>query len=332
MDHDLRAQDIANAKQALGLEIEGLEALRVPLDGELGAQLSAAVDLLHHSSGRLIVTGIGKSGHIGRKLAATFASTGTMAHFVHPADASHGDLGMIRSEDVVLALSWSGESAELSDIVAYTRRFHVPLIAFTSEAKSALAGAADIVLILPQVAEACPNGLAPTTSTTLQLVLGDLLAICLLKRRNFSAQDFHQFHPGGRLGMRLKTVQELMHRGTEIPLVPVTSTLMQAIFEMTSKRFGVTGIVDQNDRLVGVISDGDLRRAMEKTDRVKGSIERPAADVMSQNPKTIAPDALAEQALARLNQESITCLFILDDEGRPTGLITVHDLLRAGIL
>jgi len=331
MDHDLRTQDIANAKQALGLEIEGLNALRAPLDGELGAQLSAAVDLLHHSSGRLIVTGIGKSGHIGRKLAATFASTGTMAHFVHPADASHGDLGMIRSEDVVLALSWSGESAELSDIVAYTRRFHVPLIALTSEAKSALAGAADIALILPQVAEACPNGLAPTTSTTLQLVLGDMLAICLLKRRNFSAQDFHQFHPGGRLGVRLKTVQELMHRGAEIPLVPVTSTLMQAIFEMTSKRFGVTGIIDQDGRLVGVISDGDLRRAMEQG-MGKASVERPAADVMSQNPKTIAPDALAEQALARLNQESITCLFILDDEGRPAGLITVHDLLRAGIL
>jgi arabinose-5-phosphate isomerase len=319
-------QDVQNAVLVLAAERDALDLLRGGLDGELGIRLSQAVDVLACLKGRLIVTGIGKSGHIGRKLAATFASTGTPAHFVHPADASHGDLGMIGSEDVVMALSWSGESAELFDIVAYTRRYRVPLIAITSRADSALGMAADIALILPDVPEACPNGLAPTTSTTAQLVLGDALAICLLSRRHFSPQDFMQFHPGGRLGARLRQVRDLMHKLPDVPLVPSECSLTSAILEMTSKRFGVTGVVDDAGKLAGVISDGDLRRAFEK-----GFYDRPAADVMSRNPRVIAPEALAQQALGRLNAERITSLFILDDDGKPTGIITVHDLLQAGI-
>jgi arabinose-5-phosphate isomerase len=321
-----RSRDIATALKAVAVEIEGIEAIRAALTGELGNRLSEAVDLLLHLSGNLIVTGMGKSGHIGRKIAATLASTGTPAHFVHPADASHGDLGVIRKDDAVMALSWSGETAELSDIVAYTRRYHVPLIAITSRARSALGRAADVALVLPQVPEACPNGLAPTTSTTAQIVLGDALAICLLSRRNFTSQDFGQFHPGGKLGARLRTVRDLMHAGPDVPLVPLDCMLKTAIFEMTSKRLGVTGVVDTDGRLVGVVSDGDLRRAFET-----GFDDRPASEVMGRNPRTIAPDALAEQALARLNAERITSLFVIEN-GLPTGIITVHDLLRAGIV
>ncbi len=322
---ETRAQDVRNALRVTALELDGLAALRAALEGDLGLRLSQVVDLLHHSSGRLIITGMGKSGHIGRKLAATFASTGMPAHFVHPADASHGDLGIIRGEDVVMALSWSGESAELSDIVAYTRRYHVPLIAITARADSALGRAADIVLILPEMPEACPHGLAPTTSTTAELVLGDALAICLLSRRNFTSQDFRQLHPCGTLGVRLRQVRDLMHAGKDVPLVPRDSLLTAAIFEMTSKRFGVTGIVDEKGALIGVLSDGDLRRAFEA-----GFYDRPATDVMSRDPKTIAPEALAEQALGRLNALRITCLFVIED-GKPTGIITVHDLLQAGV-
>jgi arabinose-5-phosphate isomerase len=319
------AQDLQNAKRALALELGGLAALQNSLDADLGVQLSRVIDLLYRSSGRLIVTGIGKSGHIGRKLAATFASTGTSAHFVHPADASHGDLGMIRNEDVVMALSWSGESSELSDIVAYTRRYSVPLVAVTACAQSTLSAAADIALILPDVSEACPNGLAPTTSTTMQLVLGDMLAICLLQRRHFSPRDFRQFHPGGKLAARLRQVRELMHGAPDIPLVGQECLLSQAIYEMTAKGFGVTGVTDAADKLIGVVTDGDLRRALEG-----GFYDRPAREVMSRSPRTIAAGVLAEQALSRLNQEKITSLFVIED-GKPIGIITVHDLLRAGI-
>lgn len=322
---EMRAQDVQNALRVTAMELDGLAALRHALEGELGLRLSQVVDFLYRSSGRLIITGMGKSGHIGRKLAATFASTGMPAHFVHPADASHGDLGIIRDEDIVMALSWSGKSAELSDIVAYTRRYHVPLIAITSQAESALGRAADIALILPEMPEACPHGLAPTTSTTAELVLGDALAICLLSRRNFTSQDFRQLHPGGTLGVRLRQVRDLMHGGQDVPLVPQDSLLTAAIFEMTSKRFGVTGIVDAAGTLVGVLSDGDLRRAFEA-----GFYDRPAAEVMSRDPKTIAPEALAEQALGRLNALRITCLFVIEN-GKPTGIITVHDLLQAGV-
>jgi arabinose-5-phosphate isomerase len=318
--------DAESAFRAVSIEIEGLEAVREALKGELGVRLSQAVDLLLRSSGVLIVTGMGKSGHIGRKLAATLASTGTPAHFVHPADASHGDLGVVRREDAVLALSWSGETAELSDIIAYTRRHSVPLIAITSRAESALGRAADIALVLPVVPEACPNGLAPTTSTTAQLVLGDVLAICLLSRRNFTSEDFGQFHPGGKLGARLRTVRDLMRTEAAIPLVPADSTLKNAIFEMTSKRLGITGIIDPQGTLIGVISDGDLRRSLET-----GFTDRPTSEVMSRNPRTIVSDALAEHALARMNAERITSLFIVEDS-RPVGIITVHDLLMAGVI
>jgi arabinose-5-phosphate isomerase len=321
-----RAGDIENAIRAVSIETDGLNAVREALSGELGARLSQAVEILYRSTGILIVTGMGKSGHIGRKLAATLASTGTPAHFVHPADASHGDLGVVRRDDAVLALSWSGESAELSDIIAYTRRHSVPLIAITSRAESALGRAADVALVLPKVPEACPNGLAPTTSTTAQLVLGDALAVCLLSRRNFTSRDFGQFHPGGKLGAKLRTVRELMRGGADVPLVSSDSTLKNAIFEMTSKRLGITGITDAAGMLIGVISDGDLRRSFES-----GFTDRPASEIMSRNPRTIAHDALAEHALARMNAERITSLFILE-AGLPTGIITVHDLLLAGVI
>jgi arabinose-5-phosphate isomerase len=326
ISNDTQANDVENAIRAVSIEAEGLAALREALGGELGARLSRAVDILYRSNGVLIVTGMGKSGHIGRKLAATLASTGTPSHFVHPADASHGDLGVVRREDAVLALSWSGESAELSDIIAYTRRNSVPLIAITSRAESALGRAADVALVLPRVTEACPNGLAPTTSTTAQLVLGDALAVCLLSRRNFTSQDFGQFHPGGKLGAKLRSVKELMRTGADVPLVPIDSTLKHAIFEMTSKRLGITGIVDRAGTLIGVVSDGDLRRSFDN-----GFTDRPAAEIMSRNPRTIAADALAEHALARMNAERITSLFIVRD-GAPVGIITVHDLLLAGVV
>jgi arabinose-5-phosphate isomerase len=322
---EAHALDVENAFRAVSIEIQGLEAVRAALAGELGVRLSEAVELLYGLRGVLIVTGMGKSGYIGRKLAATLASTGTPAHFVHPADASHGDLGVIRRDDAVLALSWSGETDELFDIIAYTRRHMVPLIAITARADSALGRAADIVMVLPLVTEACPNGLAPTTSTTAQLVLGDVMAVCLLSRRNFTSQDFGQFHPGGKLGARLRTVRELMRVGPDVPLVPGDSTLKNAIFEMTSKRLGITGIVDEAGILIGVISDGDLRRSLES-----GFTDRPTSEVMSHSPRTIADDALAEHALARMNAERITSLFIVDD-GRPTGIVTVHDLLLAGV-
>ena len=317
-------RDIEVATRALSIEMEGLQAVSNALKHNLGGCLSQAVEILLRLSGTLIVTGMGKSGHIGRKIAATLASTGTPAHFVHPADASHGDLGAVRKDDAVLALSWSGETAELSDIVAYTRRFGVPLIAITSRARSALGRAADVVLVLPQVPEACPNGLAPTTSTTAQLVIGDALAICLLSRRNFTSEDFGQFHPGGKLGSRLRQVRELMHTGSDIPLISSESTLSAAIFEMTSKRLGITGIIDNEGHLVGVFSDGDLRRAMKEAFR-----DHPITDVMSRNPRTISPDALAEQAMAQLNANQITSFFVLEDD-KPVGIITIHDLLRAG--
>jgi arabinose-5-phosphate isomerase len=320
------AQDIAVALKAMTDEIDGLEAMRAALGGPLGAHVSAAVDLLHRATGRVIVTGMGKSGHIGRKLAATFASTGTPAHYVHPADASHGDLGMIRSEDVVVALSWSGETSELSDIVVYTRRYDVPLIAMTSNAASALGRAADVTLVLPRVTEACPNGLAPTTSTTAQLVLGDALAICLLSRRNFTSEDFGQFHPGGKLGARLRHVVDFMHTGEAIPTVAVSETLAAAIVEMTSKRLGLTAVVDAAGRLVGVVSDGDIRRALEV-----GFRDRPVVEVMSRNPKIIGAQALAEQALAFMNANKITSLFVKDGE-HLIGVVTVHDLLKAGVV
>ena len=266
----LRSGDIASALRTLRVEAEGLQAVGRALGGELGERLSDAIALIVGRQGRVIVTGMGKSGHVGRKIAATFASTGTATMFLHPAEASHGDLGMIRPEDLVLALSWSGETAELSDVVAYTRRFSVPLVAITSRAGSSLGAAADIALVLPSVVEACPNGLAPTSSTTAQLALGDALAICLLERRGFSPEDFRGYHPGGKLGSRLKRVRDLMHGVEAVPAVGIGSSLSGAICAMTSGRFGLAGVTDEAGRLVGVMTDGDLRRC------VRGGVLRPA--------------------------------------------------------
>ncbi len=320
------AKDVASALSTVACETSGLEALRDSLRGDLGERFSKAVSLLAASTGRVIVTGVGKSGHIARKIAATLASTGKPAHFVHPSDASHGDLGMIRPEDVVIALSWSGETSELADLIAYTRRFAVPLIGSTARAESALAQAADVAMVLPRSAEACPDSLAPTTSTTMQLALGDALAVALLNRRGFSSDEFRDFHPGGRLGSRLQRVRELMHTGDEVPTVSEDATLAAAIVRMTSGRFGITGVVDAAGKLVGVITDGDLRRAFSR-----GFQECPAHEVMGRHPRTIAPDELASAALARMNAESITSLFAVED-GRATGILHIHDLLRAGLV
>jgi arabinose-5-phosphate isomerase len=315
-----------SAVDTIACEIRGLEALREAFGGPLGAAFERAVEVLTDAPGRVIVTGVGKSGHIARKIAATLASTGKPAHFVHPSDASHGDLGMVRTDDVVLALSWSGETAELSDIVAYTRRFGVRLIASTGSAQSTLARAADIVLAMPTCVEACSDLLAPTTSTTMQLALGDALAVALLKRGSFSADDFRTLHPGGRLGARLLRVSALMHTGDELPLIAEDASLEEAIVRMTGGRFGMTGVVSTEGTLVGVITDGDLRRAF-----TRGFHDRPATEVMGRSPRTIAPDELAQAALARMNAESITSLFVLDN-GRVIGVLHVHDLLRAGLV
>jgi len=263
---------------------------------------------------------------VGRKIAATLASTGTPTYFVHPAEASHGDLGMIQEQDVVLALSWSGEAPELSDIIAYTRRFKVPLIAITSRGASALGKAADLPLILPAMPEACPNGLAPTTSTTMQLAMGDALAVALLSLRGFTAQDFRRFHPGGKLGAQLRSARDLMHTGLAVPTVPDTATLSAAIMEMTGKRFGITAVVDGEGRLVGLITDGDLRRAFEGG----GFTDRPVREVMTRSPRIIGPEMLAPQILAELNSAAITALFVVEDR-RPVGVLNIHDLLRAGV-
>jgi len=313
------------ARRTLSLEAEGLVALRTALDGELGAAFERAVTAIGEASGRVIVTGMGKSGHVGRKIAATLASTGTPAYFVHPAEASHGDLGMIGDNDVVVALSWSGEAPELADLIAYTRRWGVTLIAITSRAGSALGAAASIPLILPTMPEACPNGLAPTTSTTMQMAMGDALAVTLLSRRGFSAQDFRRFHPGGKLGSQLRKVRDVMHGGEAVPIVPENATLSRAIMEMTGKRFGITAVVDAEGRLVGAVTDGDLRRAFQA-----GFKDGPVRDAMSRNPRTIGPEALAEEALAVMNERRITSLFVLEQD-RPAGILHLHDLLRIGV-
>ncbi|HEY8614358.1 MAG TPA: KpsF/GutQ family sugar-phosphate isomerase [Roseomonas sp.] len=319
------ASALDDARRTLRLEAGGLDALRTALDGALGKAFEQAVSVIGDAGGRVIVTGMGKSGHVGRKIAATLASTGTPAYFVHPAEASHGDLGMIGDDDVVLALSWSGEAPELADVIAYARRWGITLIAITSRATSALGSAADIPLILPVMPEACPNGLAPTTSTTMQVAMGDALAVALLSRRGFSAQDFRRFHPGGKLGSQLRKVRDVMHTGAEVPTVPEDATLSRSIMEMTGKRFGTTAVVDGEGYLVGVVTDGDLRRAFQA-----GFVDGPVREAMSRQPRTIGPDALAEEALHLMNERRITSLFVLE-HGRPAGILHLHDLLRIGV-
>jgi arabinose-5-phosphate isomerase len=268
---------------------------------------------------------MGKSGHVGRKIAATFASTGTPAYFVHPGEASHGDLGMITRDDVIMALSWSGETVELKDLIDYSRRFRAGLIAVTAHAESTLAQAADVVLLLPQAREACPHNLAPTTSSLMQLALGDALAVALLESRGFTALDFRGLHPGGRLGAKLKFIRDVMHTGAALPLRPPASAMADAIVEMTSKGFGCVGIADRDGQLTGIITDGDLRRHMRPE-----LINQRVDDVMTRGPNTVRPDQLASEALEFLNAMKRTVLFVVDGT-RPVGLLHMHDLLRAGV-
>ena len=315
-------RDLAVGRRVIGAEITGLERL----SRSLGASFGRALDLCAAARHRLIVTGIGKSGHVARKIAATLASTGTPAQFVHPAEASHGDLGMIGIEDAVLALSNSGESAELADIIAYSRRFKIPLVAITAGRQSALAEAADVVLLLPHAAEACPMGLAPTTSTTMMLALGDALAIALLERKGFSTAEFQLFHPGGRLGRRLLRVGDIMHTGDSVPLVGPAAAMSEAILVMTAKSFGCVGVRDADGRLSGVITDGDLRRHMD--DRL---LTRRVGEVMHRSPKTVTAAQLAAEALGLMNRFAITSLFVVDDDRRPAGFLHMHDCLRAGV-
>jgi arabinose-5-phosphate isomerase len=277
------------------------------------------------AKGRVIVSGIGKSGHVGQKIAATFASTGTPAFFVHPSEASHGDLGMIRPDDVVLAISWSGETVELKNIITYSRRFAVPLISITSRGDSALGKASDTVLQLPRAKEACPHGLAPTTSTTMQLALGDALAIALLEAKGFTAHDFKVFHPGGSLGASLKYVGDVMHKGDLLPIVRDSDMMSDALLVMTAKSFGCLGIVDADGRLAGIITDGDLRRHMGES-----LLKARTVDIMTRTPKTVQPTMLAAEALEIINASRITALFVVE-RGRPVGIVHVHDLLRAGL-
>jgi arabinose-5-phosphate isomerase len=314
-----------SAVRTLELECEGLQALRGALEAQLGDAFGRAVAMLAAAKGRIIVTGIGKSGHVGQKIAATFASTGSPAFFVHPSEASHGDLGMITRDDVIVAISWSGESVELGNILTYSRRFKVPLIAITAGAESALGKQSDVVLELPRAKEACPHGLAPTTSTTMQLALGDCLAIALLEHKGFTAHDFKVFHPGGSLGAALKFVADVMHTGDLLPLVPEDMPMSAALVTMTQKSFGCLGVVDAKGKLAGVITDGDLRRHMGAD-----LLTARTADIMTKKPKVVAPEMLASAALELLNASRITALFVVD-KGKPVGILHVHDLLRAGV-
>jgi len=313
--------------RTLRLEREGIAAIEAAMAdaSTLGGAFDAAVALIAAAAGRTIVTGMGKSGHVARKIAATMASTGTPAYFVHPGEASHGDLGMIRSDDVILALSWSGETAELADITTYSRRFNIPLVAITSGADSALGREADVCLCLPKSEEACPNGLAPTTSTTMQLAIGDALAVALLEAKGFTAQDFRRFHPGGKLGARLTFVRDVMHIGDKLPLVSAGALMSEAMVEISAKGFGCVGVLDPMGKLAGIVTDGDLRRHM-RPDLMSAKV----IDVMTASPKVGAPDLLAVEALQNLNSRKIAALFIVDGDERPVGIVHLHDLLRIG--
>jgi arabinose-5-phosphate isomerase len=310
-------------RRVLRTEAEALWALADALDG----RFEQAVERLVATRGRIVVTGMGKSGHVGRKIAATLASTGTPALYVHPAEASHGDLGMITGDDAVLALSNSGETPELADIVAYTRRFSIPLLAVVGRPHSTLVEAADLALVLPPRPEACPMGLAPTTSSTAMLALGDALAVALLERRGFGAREFSLLHPGGKLGKKLVRVEALMHRGDALPLVGLETPMSDVLLEMTAKRLGCVGVLNGLGALSGIITDGDLRRHMED-----GLLGRRAAEIMTPGPKTIRPQALAAEALAMMNQAErpFTVIFVVEGK-RPVGALHLHDCLRAGV-
>ena len=316
---------LVSALRTLETESGGLAALAAAMADGLAAPFAAAVETIRSARGRVIVTGMGKSGHVARKVAATLASTGTPAFFVHAADASHGDLGMITSDDVMMALSWSGETEELKDLITYSRRFRITLIAVTVNPESTLGKAADIVLELPPVREACPHNLAPTTSSLMQLALGDALAIALLENRGFTAIDFGVFHPRGRLGAALKFVRDVMHPGAAVPRIVRGAPMSEAIVEMSAKGFGCVAVTEPNGKLAGVITDGDLRRHMGAD-----LLQTPVDSVMTASPKTVRPDQLASEALQILNASKITALIVVDAD-RPVGIVHFHDLLRAGL-
>jgi arabinose-5-phosphate isomerase len=316
---------IASALRTLDTDREGVAGLAAAMCDGLGASFVAAVETIRGARGRVIVTGIGKSGHVGRKIAATLASTGTPAFFVHAADASHGDLGMITSDDVMLVLSWSGETEELKDLINYSRRFRIALIAVTVNPESTLGKAADVVLAMPETREACPHNLAPTTSSLMQLALGDALAIALLESRGFTAVDFGVFHPRGQLGAALKFVRDIMHAREAVPVITQGSLMSDAIVEMSAKGFGCVSVIDRTGKLIGIVTDGDLRRHM----RVD-LLQAPVDEVMTVSPKTVRPDQLASEALRLLNSSKITALFVVESD-RPIGIVHFHDLLRAGV-
>ena len=295
------------------------------LADNLAQNFVEAVDLIYNSTGRVILSGMGKSGHVARKIAATLASTGTPAYFVHPAEASHGDLGMITANDICLVLSNSGETPELSDIIAHTRRFGIPMIGIAGRPDSTLLKSADIALLLPNAPEACMIGMAPTTSTTATLALGDAIAVAVMERRDFRKENFRTFHPGGKLGAQLLKVGALMHSDEELPLVSETTSIGEAILTMTAKTFGVAGLVDNDGALIGIITDGDLRR------NLIGLMEKTAGDVAYRQPRHVSSDMLAAEALGMMNQNKINCLFVTDAAKKPIGLLRIHDCLRAGI-
>jgi arabinose-5-phosphate isomerase len=315
---------LATARRVILQEADALQELSTTLDGAF----ADAVQLLLDAKGRVIVSGMGKSGHIARKIAATFASTGTPAHFVHPAEASHGDLGMMTRGDVVLVLSNSGETPELADLVAYTRRFGIPMIGVASRAESTLIQQADVGIILPQLGEACGRGIVPTISTTMTLALGDALAIALMEHRAFTPENFRDFHPGGKLGAQLSKVADLMHSDAAIPIVHIDTPMSEVLLVISQKGFGVAAVLGPNDMLVGIVTDGDLRRHMD------GLLDHTAGEVMTPDPTTVSPHALAEEAVNVMNKRKITCLFALDpaNPGRVAGVLHIHDCLRAGIV
>jgi arabinose-5-phosphate isomerase len=316
---------IASALRTVAAEQSGLAALKSALEDGLSAPFADAVEVLSRIGGRVIVTGVGKSGHIGSKIAATLASTGTPSFFVHPAEANHGDLGMIARDDAIVAVSWSGETSELKGIVAYARRFSIPLIAITAGEASTLAREATVVLALPRAPEACPHGLAPTTSTMLQLVIGDALAVALLEARGFTPEHFRTFHPGGQLGASLTQIRDLMHVGDRLPLVASGTPMAEAIVQISQKGFGCVAVTGPDGRLEGIITDGDLRRNIGD-----GLLGRTVDEVMTRSPKTVDPDTLAATALQIVNSSAITTLMVVEG-GRPVGIVHLHDLLRIGV-
>lgn len=316
---------VQSALRTLETEGSGIGALAAALQGPLGTTFAAGVELIRQAKGRVIVTGLGKSGHMARKIAATLASTGTPAFFVHAAEAGHGDLGMITADDVILALSWSGEQPEMKNLVNYSARFAIPMIAVTSNAESLLGQAADLVLELPKAREACPHNLAPTTSTLMQAAIGDALAIALLEGRGFTALEFAHFHPGGKLGAMLKFVRDYMRTGEEMPVKPVGTKMSDAVMEMSAKGLGCVCIVNPAGEIAGIITDGDLRRHM-RPDLLSASVE----DIMTAEPKTVPPSMLATEMLELLNAKKITTL-IVSEANRPVGIVHLHDLLRAGV-